>query len=36
MKSLVISDSIEATKAVKEAKNIRIVPSAPHVCAGYT
>jgi ribose-phosphate pyrophosphokinase len=29
MKSLVISDSIEATKAVKEAKNIRIVPSAP-------
>jgi ribose-phosphate pyrophosphokinase len=29
MKSLVISDSIEATEAVKEAKNIRIVPSAP-------
>ncbi|NCX90041.1 MAG: ribose-phosphate diphosphokinase [Rhodobacteraceae bacterium] len=29
MKSLVISDSIEATKAVKDAKNIRIVPSAP-------
>ena len=29
MKSLVISDSIEATKAVKEAKNIRIVPTAP-------
>ena len=29
MKSLVISDSIEATKAVKEAKNIRIVPAAP-------
>jgi ribose-phosphate pyrophosphokinase len=29
MKSLVISDSIEATKAVKEAENIRIVPTAP-------
>ena len=29
MKSLVISDSIEATKAVKEARNIRIVPTAP-------
>ncbi len=29
MKSLVITDSIEATEAVKRAKNIRIVPTAP-------
>ncbi len=29
MKSLVITDSIEATAAVKSAKNIRIVPTAP-------
>ena len=29
MKSLVITDTIEATKAVKAAKNIRIVPTAP-------
>ncbi|MGB3146719.1 MAG: ribose-phosphate pyrophosphokinase [Paracoccaceae bacterium] len=29
MKSLVITDSIEATEAVKQAKNIRIVPTAP-------
>ncbi len=29
MKSLVITDSIEPTKAVKKAKNIRIVPMAP-------
>ena len=29
MKSLVITDSIEATDAVKKAKNIRIVPTAP-------
>ena len=29
MKSLVITDSIEATKAVKSAGNIRIVPTAP-------
>lgn len=29
MKSLVITDSIEATEAVKGAKNIRIVPTAP-------
>ncbi len=29
MKSLVITDSIEATKATKSAPNIRIVPTAP-------
>jgi len=29
MKSLVITDSIEATEAVKAANNIRIVPTAP-------
>jgi ribose-phosphate pyrophosphokinase len=29
MKSLVITDSIEPTQAVREAKNIRIVPVAP-------
>ncbi len=29
MKSLVITDSIEPTEAVKSAKNIRIVPTAP-------
>ena len=29
MKSLVITDSIEPTEAVKTAKNIRIVPTAP-------
>ena len=29
MKSLVITDSIEPTDAVKKAKNIRIVPTAP-------
>ncbi len=29
MKSLVITDSIEPTEAVKRAKNIRIVPTAP-------
>ncbi len=29
MKSLVITDSIEPTEAVKNAKNIRIVPTAP-------
>lgn len=29
MKSLVITDSIEATDAVKKTKNIRIVPTAP-------
>ncbi len=29
MKSLVITDSIEATEAVKGCKNIRIVPTAP-------
>ena len=29
MKSLVITDSIEATRAVSAAKNIRIVPTAP-------
>ncbi len=29
MKSLVITDSIEPTPAVQEAKNIRIVPTAP-------
>ena len=29
MKSLVITDSIEATEAVKAASNIRIVPTAP-------
>ncbi|MCK0150251.1 ribose-phosphate pyrophosphokinase [Marivita sp. S6314] len=29
MKSLVITDSIEATEAVANAKNIRIVPTAP-------
>ncbi|MDD9743783.1 MULTISPECIES: ribose-phosphate pyrophosphokinase [Marinovum] len=29
MKSLVITDSIEATEAVKKTKNIRIVPTAP-------
>ena len=29
MKSLVITDSIEPTDAVKNAKNIRIVPTAP-------
>ena len=29
MKSLVITDSIEPTEAVKKAKNIRIVPTAP-------
>ncbi|MGY3438788.1 MULTISPECIES: ribose-phosphate pyrophosphokinase [unclassified Marinovum] len=29
MKSLVITDSIEATDAVKNTKNIRIVPTAP-------
>jgi ribose-phosphate pyrophosphokinase len=29
MKSLVITDSIEPTDAVREAKNIRIVPTAP-------
>ncbi len=29
MKSLVITDSIEPTKAVKSAENIRIVPTAP-------
>jgi ribose-phosphate pyrophosphokinase len=29
MKSLVITDSIEPTKAVKNAENIRIVPTAP-------
>ncbi len=29
MKSLVITDSIEATAAVKDCKNIRIVPTAP-------
>jgi ribose-phosphate pyrophosphokinase len=29
MKSLVITDSIEPTEAVKQAKNIRIVPTAP-------
>jgi ribose-phosphate pyrophosphokinase len=29
LKSLVITDSIEPTAAVKSAKNIRIVPMAP-------
>jgi len=29
MKSLVVTDSIEATAAVKNCKNIRIVPTAP-------
>ena len=29
MKSLVITDSIEATEATRKAKNIRIVPTAP-------
>ena len=29
MKSLVITDSIEASPAVLEARNIRIVPTAP-------
>jgi ribose-phosphate pyrophosphokinase len=29
MKSLVITDSIQPTEAVKSAKNIRIVPTAP-------
>ncbi len=29
MKSLVITDSIEPTEAVRNAKNIRIVPTAP-------
>lgn len=29
MKSLVITDSIEPTQAIKSAKNIRIVPTAP-------
>jgi ribose-phosphate pyrophosphokinase len=29
MKSLVITDSIEPTEAVRAAKNIRIVPTAP-------
>ncbi|MEM1237651.1 MAG: ribose-phosphate pyrophosphokinase [Pseudomonadota bacterium] len=29
MKSLVITDTIEATRAVKDCKNIRIVPTAP-------
>ena len=29
MKSLVVTDSIEATEPVKKAKNIRIVPTAP-------
>ena len=29
MKSLVITDSIEASASVKAAKNIRIVPTAP-------
>jgi ribose-phosphate pyrophosphokinase len=29
MKSLVITDSIEPTEAVRQAKNIRIVPTAP-------
>lgn len=29
LKSMVITDSIEATKQVKSAKNIRIVPTAP-------
>ncbi len=29
MKSLVITDSIEPTEAVRKAKNIRIVPTAP-------
>lgn len=29
MKSLVITDSIEPTAAVKSAHNIRIVPTAP-------
>ena len=29
MKSLVITDSIEPTDAVKSCKNIRIVPTAP-------
>ncbi len=29
MKSLVITDSIEPTEAVKKARNIRIVPVAP-------
>ena len=29
MKSLVITDSIEPTEAVKRAPNIRIVPTAP-------
>ena len=29
MKSLVITDTIEPTEAVKAAENIRIVPTAP-------
>ena len=29
MKSLVITDSIQPTEAVKDAANIRIVPTAP-------
>ena len=29
MKSLVITDTIEPTEAVKATKNIRIVPTAP-------
>ena len=29
MKSLVITDSIEPTDAIKSAKNIRVVPTAP-------
>lgn len=29
MKSLVVTDSIEATPAVRAAHNIRIVPTAP-------
>ena len=29
MKSLVITDSIEPTQAIKDCKNIRIVPTAP-------
>jgi ribose-phosphate pyrophosphokinase len=34
MKSLVITDSIEPTQAVKDCPNIRIVPTAPLFAQG--
>ena len=34
MKSLVITDTIEATEATKKAKNIRVVPTAPIFAQG--